>query len=168
MKPRGKWIIGILLFGLAAGVGFDLVRGMGMKTSLEVRAEDLKGRQWSLSANQGHPVLLSFFSTSCGPCRMEFPAFVRFQEQFADRGLQVVYLTQESRDIIQADRDLSTAPITFLVGATDAFADFRVESLPRTLLIGASGEVLKDINGYHPSLVKELEDRIAELPRRSL
>ena len=166
MGVRGwrRWVWPLVGLLVVSALAVDMVRGTAGPGLKEIQAVDLAGKTWSLEASRGKPVLLSFFSTTCGPCRMEFPAFVQFQQKFANRGLQVVYLTQESREVIQAEPGLATAPITFLIDAVQAFQDYRVDSLPRTLLISASGEVLMDLPGYHPALVQQLEDKIETLP----
>lgn len=50
----------------------------------------LAGRTLSLHDLRGHYVLLDFWATWCGPCRMEMPRLDDLQRKYAGRGLEVV------------------------------------------------------------------------------
>jgi thiol-disulfide isomerase/thioredoxin len=43
-----------------------------------------------LSNYKGKVILLDFWATWCGPCKIEMPWFAEFQTRYAQKGLQVV------------------------------------------------------------------------------
>ena len=52
--------------------------------------ESLDGKSMRLSDLRGKAVLLNFWATWCGPCKIETPWLVELQNQYGAQGLQVV------------------------------------------------------------------------------
>jgi len=48
-----------------------------------------------ISSRKGQVVIVNFWATWCMPCRIEFPDFVRFGKEFADRGVDVVFVSTD-------------------------------------------------------------------------
>jgi thiol-disulfide isomerase/thioredoxin len=60
------------------------------KANLDFTLKDMHGKDLKLSSLKGKVVLLNFWATWCGPCRMEIPWFVELQEKYKDEGFHVV------------------------------------------------------------------------------
>jgi cytochrome c biogenesis protein CcmG/thiol:disulfide interchange protein DsbE len=56
---------------------------------------DLAGFQRILSAQRGHPLLLTIWATWCEPCRDEYPMVNELAKQFAPQGLRVVGISYD-------------------------------------------------------------------------
>ena len=67
----------------------------------EVRRVDEEGLQALLQSHRGRVVLLNVWATWCEPCREEFPALVRFQKDYRDRGAEVVFISVDDPDQVQ-------------------------------------------------------------------
>src|ERR1700692_1154101 len=52
--------------------------------------QSLDGTSMRLSDFRGKAVLLNFWATWCGPCKIEMPWFIELQKQYQAQGLQIV------------------------------------------------------------------------------
>ncbi|MEQ1726955.1 MAG: redoxin domain-containing protein [Vicinamibacterales bacterium] len=58
--------------------------------NLDFTMKDAEGKDVSLQSYKGKVILLDFWATWCGPCKVEIPHFIEFQQKYGPRGLQVV------------------------------------------------------------------------------
>ena len=77
------------------GVGvFELrLGGLGVRMRARVGEHalyDRNGRTFMLSSLRGKPLLLNFWATWCGPCRVSIPHLNEIHEKFKDKGLIVI------------------------------------------------------------------------------
>jgi thiol-disulfide isomerase/thioredoxin len=125
--------------------------------SLEV----LGGATMRLSDLRGKAVLLNFWATWCGPCKIEMPWFVDFQKQYGSQGLQIVGVAMDDSskdDIAKFAKDMGVNyPI--LIGKEAVGEQYGgVNALPETFLIGRDGKIVDKIIGLEGKA--EIEDAI--------
>lgn len=62
---------------------------------LDFTLKDHNGAAVKLAAYKGKVILLNFWGTWCGPCKMEIPGFIELQEQYRDRGFVILGVAVE-------------------------------------------------------------------------
>ena len=116
---------------------------------------DYRGEQFRLSDFKGKVILIDFWGTWCGPCRMETPHLVKLQNQYPD-DLAIVGLTYEKATASQARKlikdfvDFHNIPFPCLLGdkkTKQQVPGFR--AFPTLLFLDRSGKVRLRMIGYH-------------------
>jgi cytochrome c biogenesis protein CcmG, thiol:disulfide interchange protein DsbE len=121
----------------------------------------LDGQTVSLESARGKVVLLSFWATWCGPCRMEVPDLVELQNKYKDR-LQVIGLVVDDPDEQAVRAFVKTYAVTYPVAmATDEmrYQFGGVPALPTCFIIDAQGRVVQKHIGLRDPALYETEIR---------
>lgn len=104
-------------------------------------------------------VLVNFWATWCGPCRVELPMLDRVYRKYRHDNFALLAISVDSRRDA-AERYLAEVDYAFpvLYDATQSVQDrYGVVSLPTSILIGADGKVIQVFRGYSPILEYQLE-----------
>ena len=104
---------------------------------------DVWGKELKLSRYKGRVVLLDFWATTCGGCKIELPWYVAFDDTYRDRGLSVIGLDMygESPEVIKPFLAKWKMRYPVAVG-TDALGErFSLEEMPLSLLIDRKGRI---------------------------
>ena len=68
------------------------------KPAPEFALEDLSGKKVSLADYKGKAVLVNFWATWCGPCKIETPWLVDLRNQYAGQGFEILGVSTDDID----------------------------------------------------------------------
>ena len=115
---------------------------------------DDAGNPVALKDMRGKPVVVNFFASWCGPCKMEMPYFDELYHQYGD---QVTFMmvnlcafgndTKENGKKLVADGGW-TFPVYFDTDG-DAALKYAIRSMPTTVFVSADGE----LKGRHTGVI---------------
>ena len=110
---------------------------------------DLSGRQVSLDQFKGKVVLLDFWATWCGPCRITMPMIEDLQKEYRDTLVLLAINLQESRDEVQDYVRQQKLHSTVLLDEQGAIGSaYGAEAIPMQVLIDKTGIVRNVMTGF--------------------
>jgi thiol-disulfide isomerase/thioredoxin len=121
--------------------------------------ELLDGGRLSLAEHKGrHTVILDFWATWCGPCRMAMPVLAEVASAFADRGVKLYAVNlREDPEKIRAFLDRAELKVAVAMDTkAEVAARYGVEGIPHTVVIDRDGNIAHVHVGYTPDLKEEL------------
>ena len=130
---------------------------------VDIKLSTPDGEEISLSDFKGKYVLLDFWASGCGPCRMEHPSILKLYNQYKDQGFEIyaVSLDKNKTQWTKAiEKDQITWPnVSDLKGHNgDVALMYGVYYIPTNYIISPEGYILaKDVRG------KALEEKLEEL-----
>jgi thiol-disulfide isomerase/thioredoxin len=118
---------------------------------------DLKGREVTLTAQQGKVVILNFWKIDCPPCSMEKPILERIYRKYRDRGLEIIAVNLvDGQDRIAPYVQQGGYSYTFAFDPSNRFS-IRQQALrsgtPATFVVNSSSEAIYEIPGVPTSYV---------------
>lgn len=133
---------------------------------------DLQGREWSL-ADIDKPVFINFWSTWCGPCKMEHPMLLQAAREYSDvQFIGVIYDDKTVKVAMQMQRP----PYDALMDALDqngvvypnlddpsgrVALDYGVGGVPESFFVDRSGQIThKEVGPLSPQKLRAELDRI--------
>jgi thiol-disulfide isomerase/thioredoxin len=137
----------------------------GVTDPMKFSLTGLKGATLDLDSLRGNVIVMDFWATWCGPCRVQHPLYEQVKKRFAERD-DVVFLainTDEDRSLVEPfleKNQWSSKAVYFEDGLSHLL---RVSSIPTTMVVDKDGQIFSRMNGFNPeSFVELLTQRIRD------
>lgn len=164
MKSRATLLAAILLIILQQGG----CKGPSGGTDLpDVAVQDLAGATVKLTQFVGKPMIINFWATWCGPCRIEIPMLNALHKKYAQHGVVILGISTDENGANVVQEFTKEVPIEYpnylkTDGVEEKFGG--VWALPTTFFYDRNGKQVQKIIGLQPQ--EELEKRIQQMLRK--
>lgn len=132
---------------------------------------DLKGTQSKLSDYRGVVVVLNFWATWCGPCRMELPELQKLYNKLGGKGLVVLAVNVDTyKQVVPAFVQKMNLSLPVFVTDPRLQRQLGIGTIPFTLILDKEGRAVRAYPGYSfdgmEDLHKLAEKLLAEKPEK--
>jgi thiol-disulfide isomerase/thioredoxin len=128
------------------------------------KLRNLNGREVTLDQFKGKVVLLDFWATWCGPCRMTMPLLERLQREYP-KGMTLLAINlQEDKDVVRdyvREQNIDSEVLLDEDGAVGAA--YGAGMIPMQVLIDREGNILRAQAGGGPDAIAQLREDIRKL-----
>jgi cytochrome c biogenesis protein CcmG/thiol:disulfide interchange protein DsbE len=134
----------------------------------DVTFTDADGRDMRVPCRGFKVLVVNFWASWCGPCRMEIPHLAEIAREHSDRGVQVIGIGFDPPSNIKAAAASFGIPYPVLAGSAERiFEKTGIDGIPATLIIAADGAVRKVLVGYHSKeeLLAPIRELLQEAPK---
>ena len=134
-----------------------------LKPAPDFLLKDSNGGTVKLSDYRGKVVLLNFWATWCAPCKIEIPWFIEFEQQYKNKGFEVlgVATDDEGWSVVKpyiTERKMNYRVVLGSDSVESAYGG--IEALPTTFVIDQEGRIVSSHIGLvnKDDYVKEIQN----------
>ncbi len=121
---------------------------------------NLDGKEIRITDYIGKVVVVDFWATWCGPCRMEIPDFIQLQTELGSKGFAMLGVSLDQAGPAVVRRFVSDNGINYpiVMGDEDVVQKYgNIEIIPTTFIIDKKGIIRAHFMGLRPKEVFEAE-----------
>jgi thiol-disulfide isomerase/thioredoxin len=112
--------------------------------------KSIDGKTVSLADYKGKAVLLNFWATWCGPCKLEMPWLIEMQKKYASQGFTVLGISEDDGSTKEVSDFMAKMGVDYPVLMYDdqlnkAYGG--IDYLPTSYYIGRDGKVIVESGG---------------------
>jgi len=125
---------------------------------------DLNGKEVALSQFKGKVVLLDFWATWCGPCRMTMPVMEKLEREFPREMVLLAINLQEPKDMVRDYvREQSLSSRVLLDEEGSVGEAYGTGAIPMQVLIDKEGIIRDILVGFNERMASKLRSEIETL-----
>jgi peroxiredoxin len=157
----------LIVAGCSTKSGGNVRTSGDRKAAPAFHLKDSTGGEVTLASLKGKVVLLNFWATWCGPCEVEIPWFIEFQQKYKDRGFEVVGVSFDDDGWTSVRPYMAAHKINYRIAiGSDELSQMYggVDALPTSFVIDRMGRIaarhdgLVDKRDYQDEILKLLQD----------
>ncbi len=124
----------------------------------------IDGTKVEWSSLKGHMVLLDFWATWCGPCRLAMPHLNDLYKTHKDAGLQAFAVDKEEKPELVKEYVKSSGLAVPVAMDNDSaiYQKYGGDGIPMTVIIGKDGIVMDVLVGYGESNTRRLDELVSQ------
>ena len=119
-------------------------------TAPDFQLIDLQGNRQALPDYHGKVVLLNFWATWCGPCRVEMPSMESVYQDLKDEGFAILAISSDPQGSIVTRPFVASQGLTFPILHDSDYrvsGSYGVRTLPMSFLIDRNGTLIQRVFG---------------------
>jgi len=126
--------------------------------------KDTKGKTHTEKSLRGKVVLLDFWATWCGPCKMASPMMQRLHQKYAKQGLVVIGANVgEGVGVARKYAGEHKYTYNFTGGGENLGGKLGVQGIPAFFFVDKKGTIRRVQTGFGPSLESSFESTVKQL-----
>lgn len=134
--------------------------------------KDFDGKTVRLKDLRGKVVLMDFWASWCGPCKMVMPGMQAIHEKFKDKPVVIcgVNCRERAETVLAAKQYVKDKKLTYtqLINGDDVAKAYHVRGIPCMYVIGPDGNIIYATSGYQPTheqmFTKFIEETLKSMP----
>jgi thiol-disulfide isomerase/thioredoxin len=138
---------------------------------MQAELRDLDGNTFKLEDKKGKVVLVNLWAIWCGPCVAEMPEFARMQDQYRDKGFEVIGLNtgtqdgeEETAEKIKSFAEKLKINYQMGYGNEEIFDEFdkktRLGGIPQSMLLNREGQMTLIVGGGGSRVLNQIKEAV--------
>jgi thiol-disulfide isomerase/thioredoxin len=144
-----KSLMSILLLAvMIAGLAPTIQAGVKPAPNFVLKTSD--GQTVELKKLVGKVVVINFWATWCGPCRMEIPGMLEVYKKYKGEGLEIigVSLDQKGWSVVTPYVEKTKIDYPIVLGTEQVVSDYgNLQAIPSTFVVDKKGNIVAEHTG---------------------
>ena len=160
----------LALCGLVLATGL-MAQNAKLPTGITLKTLDGKSVTSSVIQNDGKPIIISFWATWCGPCRLELNTIREVYDEWVEEtGVKLIAISIDQAHNINKVKPLVDNHGWEYEVLLDPNSDFKralgIQMIPYVLIVDGKGNIVYKHNGYTDGAEQELIEKVRELVKK--